>query len=113
MEIYQIENNLQKVVNNFSKEEFIFDFMLAYGLPKSTVTLVKNGRHNLSNKEGQIILKKKLFFQEVFDTDLHKTIDDIQKNPSNMRHEPRFIIVTDYLTLLSVDTKTNEHNAPR
>lgn len=105
----QIEENVKSVTESFSKEEFVFDLLLAYGLPKSTVTLLKKGKHNLSKKEGQIILKKKLFFQEVHGKDLHETIDSLQKDSQTMRHTPRFIIVTDYVTLLAVDTKTGEH----
>lgn len=105
----QIEENVKSVIENFSKEEFVFELLLAYGLPKATITLLKKGKHNLSKKENQVILKKKLFFQEVQDKDLHETIDSLQKDTQTMRHEPRFIVVTDYETLLAVDTKTKEH----
>lgn len=102
----QVESNLQVIIENFSKEGFIFDLLLAYGLPKATITLLQKGRHNLSKKENQVILKKKLFFQEVENEDLHVVIDSLQKDEATMRHGPRFIIVTDYKTLLAVDTKT-------
>lgn len=104
----QIEENLQKIEKNISPESFIFDLLLAYGIPKATVTLLKKGRHNLSKKENQIILKKKLFFQEIENEDLHVAIDNLQNDNKTMRHSPRFIIVTDYTTLLAVDTKTHE-----
>lgn len=108
MNSLQVEKNLEYLIENFSKEEFIFDLLLAYGVPKATVTLLKKGKHNLSKKDGQIVLKKKLFFQEIEKEDLHVTIDNLQKENSTMKHEPRFIIVTDYKTLLAVDTKTKE-----
>lgn len=109
MNIEQIENNLMVLLKNFKKEEFIFDLLLAYGIPKATVTLLKKGRHNLSKQDGRIILKRKLFFQDVGSADLHETIDSLQKDTSTKHHNPRFIVVTDYETLLAVDTKTNEH----
>ena len=105
----QIEENVKAVVENLSKEEFVFELLLAYGLPKATITLLKKGKHNLSKKESQVILKKKLFFQEIQGADLHDTIDSLQKDPQTMRHAPRFIIVTDYTILLAVDTKTGGH----
>lgn len=108
MNIAEIEKNLEKLVRNLSNEEFIFDLLLAYGTPRATVTLLKKGRHNLSKQDGQIILKKKLFFQEVNGHDLHETIDNLSNNVSTMRHSPRFIIVTDYSTLLAVDTKNRD-----
>lgn len=108
MHITEIEKNIENLVVNYSRGEFIFDLLLAYGIPKATVTLLRKGRHNLSKQDGRIILKRKLFFQEVGDEDLHATIDFLQKDPSTKRHSPRFIVVTDHETLLSVDTKTNE-----
>lgn len=105
----QVEKNLQKLIKNFSQEEFIFDLLLAYGIPKATITLLKKGKHNLSKQENRIILKNKLFFQEVENEKLHETIDSLQKDSATKRHSPRFLVVTDYETILAVDIKTNEH----
>ncbi len=102
-----IEQNLLKLVNNFTKEDFIFDLLLAYGFPKSTVTLLKKGKSNLSKKDDQIIIKKKLFFWRVESQDLHEAIDYLSKDDSTYRHNPRFIIVTNYKTILAIDTKIN------
>ncbi len=109
MNIAQIEENLQTLTQNFSKEEFVFNLLAAYGIPRATVTLLKKGKHNLSKQAGQIILKNKLFFQELTTEDLHEAIDTFQKDTNTARHNPRFIVVTDYRTLLAVDTKTNDH----
>lgn len=109
MDIAQIEKNLELLAKNTAPEEFIFDLLLAYGIPKATITLLKKGSHNLGKKEGQVILKKKLFFQAVKDADLHATIDELQKDPQTMRHSPRFIVVCGQATCLAIDTKTQEH----
>lgn len=37
MNIAQVESNLQKLIANLSEEEFIYDLLLAYGLPKNTI----------------------------------------------------------------------------
>jgi hypothetical protein len=108
MNIGQIEENLSNLVKNFSKENFIYELLLAYGLPKTTITLLKKGKHNLAKKSGQIILKKKLFFQESANQDLHALIDSIQKDEATHRHNPRFFIVTDYENILAIDTKTKD-----
>jgi len=34
----QIENNVVKLIKNFSKASFVYDLLLAYGLPKATIT---------------------------------------------------------------------------
>jgi hypothetical protein len=109
MNIVQIEANLQALVERFSAQDFVFDLLSAYDLPKATITLLRKGQHNLSKQEGRTILKRKLFFQEVTNADLHETIDTLQKDSATMRHDPRFIVVTDYKTLLASDTKTGEH----
>lgn len=109
MNISQIQENLENILSSFSEESFIFELLLAYGIPRATITLLKTGKHNLSKIEWQIILKKKLYFVEVKDgRDLHGTIDAISKDEVSYRHDPRFIIVTDYHTLLAIDTKTKE-----
>jgi type II restriction/modification system DNA methylase subunit YeeA len=104
----QIEKNVQKIMENFSKDSFVFDLLLAYGTPKATVTLLQKGRRNLSKEDHQVILKKKLFFHECRDEDLHITIDDLQKEKKTMSHNPRFVVVTNYKNLLAVDTKAKE-----
>ena len=66
MNITQIEKNLQKLIKNFNQETFIYDLLLAYNLPKATVSKLKIGNLNLSKIEGEVSLKKKLFLKEVY-----------------------------------------------
>jgi hypothetical protein len=107
MNIAKIEENIRKLITEFSKEKFIYEFLLAYGQPKSAITRLKQGTYNLSKEEGEILWKKKIFFKVVKKGDLHDMIDEAKKEISIRRQDPRFLIVTDYSTLLSVDTKTN------
>jgi type I restriction-modification system DNA methylase subunit len=104
MNITQIENNLSKLIKNFDKNTFIYDLLLAYNLPKATITRLQKGTANLSKVEGEVSLKKKLFFKEVYNEDLHLSITNIAKE---IKHNQRFVIVTDYKTLLAKDTKMN------
>jgi len=104
MNITQIEKNLSKLIKNLNEETFIYDLLLAYNLPKATVTRLQKGTANLSKVNGEVSLKTKLFFKEVYNEDLHLSITNISKN---IKHNQRFIIVTDYKTLLAKDTKIN------
>ncbi len=104
MNIAQIEINLKKLITKIKKDTFIFDLLLAYGLPKASITRLQKGNLNLSKTEGEISWKKKLFFKEEYRKDLHLTIYEISKE---IKHNERFVIVTDYKTLLAIDTKTN------
>lgn len=108
MNIAQIEDNLQKLIKSFSKESFIYDLLLSYGSPKASITRLKKGALNLSKSDGEIVWKKKVFFKPVLHEDLHATIDELSKDPKATKHTPRFIIVTDYVTLLAIDTKTDD-----
>lgn len=108
MNIAQIEHNLQQLVQSFNKDSFIYDVLLAYGQPKASITRLQKGGLNLSAIPGEIAWKKKLFFKAATGEDLHNLIDDVAANEKIIKHDPRFLIVTDYETLLAVDRKTND-----
>jgi len=108
MNIAQIENNLQQLIKSFKKETFIYDLLMAYDTPKSTITRLQKGGLNLSKIEGEIAWKKKLFFKSAFDEDPQNLFDLVKKNDKADKHSPRFIIITDYKTLLAFDTKTQD-----
>lgn len=105
MNIAQIEENLQTLIKSFTKETFIFDLLLAYGSPKASISRLQNGNLNLSKIEGEISWKKKVFFKPVDNADLHNEVTELAKQ---LKHEQRFAIVTDYKTLLAIDTKTQD-----
>lgn len=105
MNIAQIENNLQKLIKSFNKDTFIYDLLLAYDLPKASITRLRKGNLNLSKAEGEISWKKKLFFKKEYKKDLHLTISKLK---DELKHNQRFAIVTDYKTLLAIDTKTDD-----
>jgi len=106
MNLAQIEKNIQNLIKSFNEETFIYDLILAYGLPKSSVSRLRKGNLNLSKVEGEISWKKKLFFKEEFIEDIHLNILKIKEDIS---HNQRFVIVTDYKTILAIDTRTDEN----
>ncbi len=108
MNIEKLEASIQSLVANLSEQSFIYDLLLAYDQPKSSITRLQKGDYNLSTNQGEILWKKKLFFKEEMDADLHGLIDQLKCDPAITRHHPRFIIVTDYQTLLAVDTKIDD-----
>jgi len=108
MNLTQIEANLQQLISNFNKDTFIYDLLLAYGQPKASITRLQQGGLNLSKVDGEIAWKKKLFFKAVENDDLHELIDNIKNNGKSLKHDPRFIVVTDFQTLLAIDCKTSD-----
>ena len=107
MTITQIEANITKLLANFSQDSFVFKFLLAYGEPKATITRLQKGDLNQLETKGELTLRKKLLFKEVV-AHLHGTIDTLINTYASARQKPRFIIVTDYKTLLAYDTKTTD-----
>ena len=107
MNIAQISDNLEKLVESFNKETFIFDLLLAYGTPKATISRLQQGDKEMLS-EGNVVIKKKLYFKMVVNYDLQIVIDDLRTNEKVTKQAPRFIIVSDYVTLVAYDTKTDE-----
>ena len=106
MNASQIEKNLTALVENFNKKEFIFELLAAYGISKTTITRLKKGDFNLSKVDSEVLYKSKMLFKEVASGALLITIDELTKDTDALKHNPRFVIVTDYKTLLAKDTRT-------
>lgn len=111
MNIAQIEQNLQQLITDFNKatpENFIYDLLQIYDTPKSTIKRLQDGGLNLSKLEGEIAWKKQLFFKAVQNEDLYELFERIKTNERATKHNPRFVILTDYEKLLALDTKTTD-----
>ena len=107
MNIAQIESNLQSLVKAFNKDAFIYDLLLAYGLPKATIARLQKGPLNLSKRAGEIDLRKKLFFKTVTPIEnVRETLKVSRTSAHVTKNAPRFIIVTDFEILCAFDTKT-------
>ncbi len=108
MNVTQIGQSVEDLVKSINKESFIYDFITCFGTPKATVKRLQEGGLNLSKNEGEVLWKKKVYFKISNSIDLHLLIDSIKKDSKFTSHSPRFIIVTDFETLLSIDTKTGD-----
>ena len=107
MNVSQIEKNVDTLVENFNEDSFIYDLLEAYGISKTSITRLKKGDFNLSKVDGEVLYKKKVLFKKVDADKLFTTIDELTKNEEALKHNPRFVIVTDYETLLAKDTRTS------
>ncbi|GID27584.1 class I SAM-dependent DNA methyltransferase [Paractinoplanes brasiliensis] len=89
--------------------EFIFELLLAYGKPQANVTRLRNGSLNVADdKATEVAQKNVVYFKETTGDPL-AVIDELKSSPTVVRYRTRFVIVTDYLELLAVDTKTGEN----
>lgn len=89
-------------------DEFIYELILAYGVPKATIARIKKGNTNLINDDSGILWKKKVYFKPCVGESLHLFVDDAKDNPEITKHHVRFIIATDEVNLVAIDTKTDE-----
>jgi hypothetical protein len=55
MNVAQIESKIKNILNNFNKESFIYDFLLAFGLAKSSIARLQKGGLNLSKNFNEIL----------------------------------------------------------
>lgn len=82
LSIAEIENNLEKVFTNFNKEDFIYEFILSFGIPQVTIKRLKSGKFNLADNTGELAWKKKVFFKELNIIDsLYELIESNCKEP--------------------------------
>ena len=108
MNIAQIEENVKNLLKDYSEDTFIFNLLEVFGKPKSSIARLQNGNYNLLNKQDQILWKKVVYFTSTKSENLHSRIDEARKNKAITSHQPRFLIITDYKTLLAIDTKTDD-----
>jgi hypothetical protein len=105
MNIDQLEKNLNLLVHSIDRDTFIYKLLEAYNLPKASISRLQKGVLNLSKIQGEVSWKKKLFFKEELNNDLHLTISQLREE---LKHNQRFVIVTDYKTILAIDSLTND-----
>ncbi len=109
MNSHEIEKKVKRIIENFSKENFLYDLLLAYGISKTSITRLKSGDFNLSKVESEILYKKKIFFKQQPADKLLSSIENLTKEERILKHSPRFAVVTDYKNLVAKDLKLGKN----
>ena len=73
-----------------------------------TIKRLREGNSNLAQKDNQLIIKQKLFYEYSSGEDIYSIIDDLKNDSATYTHKPRFIVVNNDKELLAIDTKTQE-----
>jgi hypothetical protein len=113
MNIVKIEENIKQIINKIiqnelNQQDFIYELLLAYGHRSQSVWRVRSGERNLAeDKENSVFWKRQLYFKIARQQDLHVLIDEMKKEKRTETNKIRFLIVTDFKTILAIDTKTN------
>src|SRR5699024_9961876 len=112
----QVEARVREVSDrSVFDRDFIFDLLLAYGGSKGNVTRLrsttKSSLNIASDPTAEVAQKNILYFRELAcstEEDLLAEVEKLRTSPVVVRHNTRFVIVTDYKTLLAQDIKTGE-----
>lgn len=94
--------------SNDLDDDFIYGLLAAYGKPKSSIARLKSGATNQSKDGSVVSWRKVVYFQVAAKGELLYTIDTLKNDAMVLKAFPRFIVVTDLVNLLAVDTKTQE-----
>lgn len=87
---------------------FIFELLLAYGKPQSSITRLRNGDLNVAtDKLTEVAQKKVVYFKETTGDSL-EVLETLKASPDIVRFSTRFVIVTDFVELVAHDTQTGE-----
>ena len=88
--------------------EFIFDLLLAYGKPQSSVTRLRNGDLNVAADPATEVAQKKVVYFKETTSDPLAVLEQLKTSPDVVRFSPRFVVVTDSDELVAHDTQTGE-----
>ncbi|MEK1310303.1 class I SAM-dependent DNA methyltransferase [Limosilactobacillus fermentum] len=109
MAITEIEDRITDIINRDNRDEFIYNFLSVYDFPKATITKLQKGTNNLAKEQGAVYLKNRLYYQQVDDDDsLMQHFADLKQRVEQLGAKPRYIMVTNFKSVLAEDTKTGD-----
>ena len=86
------------MLEGLDQDNFIYNFLSSYDLPKSSITRLKKGNLNSSKNLDEIYWKKKIFFKKsskaLFEEDIVKF-----KEINNVK----YVVITDFNRLYSIN----------
>ncbi|MGP9614962.1 DNA methyltransferase [Brachybacterium sp. AOP42-B2-9] len=88
--------------------EFIFELLLAYGKPRSSVTRLRNGDLNVASDPTVEVAQKKVVYFKDTDGDPLEVLEELKSSPDVVRFSTRFVIATDYVEVVATDVQTGE-----
>lgn len=107
----KIIDDLEKAVLELNKDEFFYDFLQAYGIPKATITSLKkntNGR-NIGFEHGDIGFKNKIYFRSCKKgVNLQQELEKLKTLDAVVKGKARLLVVTDFEEIVGYDLTANE-----
>ncbi|MDB2681315.1 N-6 DNA methylase [Opitutales bacterium] len=107
MRYAEVAENVKALARDLpSPEEFVYEFLLAYGTPNASIARLKSGQMNLAKSDGELLLKK-LFFKPA-EGDLFAALEALKTAKGTQSNAPRFLFVTDFEQVVAFDRKTED-----
>ena len=105
-----LEESYKRLSNYSDKTEYFYDFLHAYGLPKSTITLLKKGDKSRSvGLDSDVALTRKIYFKAIGqDEDLDATLAQLVESNVVTKNKIRFAVVTDFDGVVAYDSTSKE-----
>ena len=103
----EFEDRLQSIVENLNESNFIYEFLSLYGLPKATISKLKQGTSNLSNLEHVKHLKNKIYFAVSLQGETLEMFANIAEE-LGVNDPTRFIFTTYFKNINAKDLKTGD-----
>lgn len=97
-----------RLKNLTPSDDLIYEVLEAYGLPKSSITRLRNGELNKAKDSGSILWKNKLYYTKVLPALWMDTAAAVRKSDSILKLKPRFFIVSNGSSWLAYDSKTEQ-----
>jgi hypothetical protein len=108
MRYSDVAANVQALVKDSpARENFVYDFLLAYGTPKASIARLKSGQMNLAKLGGELLFKKKFYFKAATG-DLFAALEALKTVKGTKTNDPRFLFVTDFQQVVAFDRKTSD-----
>ena len=107
----KITNALDAIVTKCDKSSFFFNFLLAYGTPKTTISRIQAGdaQRNLATIKGDIAVPQKVYFRAVQPgSSVVDALAEIRSLPVLERGKIRFVLATDFVTVATYDKKVDD-----
>ena len=107
----KIYDALKQIVTE-AEDSFIFSFLLAYGTPKATIKLLQmaDKQTNVAQVAGDVALAQKIYFHPLQKGEvLQDALDGLLALPLISQHKIRFVMVTDFKTVLAYDAKVDDY----
>jgi type I restriction-modification system DNA methylase subunit len=104
----KVIESLEAICKVINRDEFIYQFLSAYGTAKTTLTRLRDGSRNIGIN-GDVGYKKNLYFRTVpVGTDVYQATEQLKSESVIASNQIRFVMVTDFDSLVAFDLKADE-----